>query len=150
VGRVSTFSLQYYTTPTMPVRKPCKKPAPYAKKPGPREKHRDERPKMSTTLLPVNKKHDNLTFHNLMVIFAFIDAYLPPGKAAVVEHFGNKAGGTFVFTQSTLSHKMKDQKYLEARLHSNPNALSSQCPCVVARPDVECALGEVYGNHGQV
>ena len=29
---------------------------------------------------------------------------------------------------------------MEARIHSNSNALSSKQPCVITRPDVGCAL----------
>ena len=29
---------------------------------------------------------------------------------------------------------------MEAWMHSNPNALSSKQPCIITRPDVDCAL----------
>jgi hypothetical protein len=58
----------------------------------------------------------------------------------VVDHFSSLANGALKFTQSTLSHKIKQRQELEECMHSNPSALSSKCPCIVTRPDVERAL----------
>ncbi|KAG2080299.1 hypothetical protein BD769DRAFT_1556561 [Suillus cothurnatus] len=48
--------------------------------------------------------------------------------------------GALAFSQSALSRALKRRPELEARINSNPNALSSKRPSVVTRPDVEQAL----------
>lgn len=61
-------------------------------------------------------------------------------QAEVVQHFRSLKKGTLTFTQSTLSRKVKKRAELEARVGSNPNALSSKRARVVTRPDVKRAL----------
>ena len=45
-----------------------------------------------------------------------------------------------MFTQATLSRRLKDHEHIESHAHSNPTALSSKRPQVVTRPDMEEAL----------
>lgn len=73
-------------------------------------------------------------------MFAFIDSHRDISQADVVSHFRTRQEGALLFTQSTLSQKIKDWKKLKARIESNPMALSSKHPRVVAQPDVEEAL----------
>jgi hypothetical protein len=63
-------------------------------------------------------------------------------QQAVVKYFETKAEGPLIFTQATLSQKLKPnmRAELEARVSETPNALSSKRPHVVTRPDVEKAL----------
>ncbi|KAF8482661.1 hypothetical protein DFH94DRAFT_612029, partial [Russula ochroleuca] len=123
------------------IRKPRDKPAPYsyAQKPGPKPKGVTDAPKTSAKMATTGTR-DNLTLRDWMTIFAFIDSHPDMAQAAVVNHFKSKATGALVFTQSTLSRKLKQREKLEERVQSNPNALSSKRPRVVTRPDIERAL----------
>jgi len=58
----------------------------------------------------------------------------------IVNHFKSLQSGALIFTQSTLSRKLKERLTLEARIKDNPNALSSKRPRIVTRPDVDRAL----------
>lgn len=58
----------------------------------------------------------------------------------VVEFFAERKEGPLIFTQSSLSRKLRDRAKLEDRVHENPNALSGKRSRVVTRPDVERAL----------
>jgi hypothetical protein len=95
-------------------------------------------PATSTKL--VNTKRDNLTLQDWLTVYSFIDDHPDLSQSAVVAHFKSRAEGALVFTQSTLSRKMKMRSELEARVDSNPNALSSKRPRVVTCPEVERAL----------
>jgi hypothetical protein len=112
--------------PAEPTRRP-RKLAPYARKPGPKGKQTKDSPATSAKTV-ATETHENLTLHDWMTVFAFIDAHPALGQTAVVEHFKSKAVGALVFTQSTLSRKLKDRTKLEARVQSYPNALSSKRP----------------------
>ena len=59
-----------------------------------------------------------------------------------MKYFETKAKGALIFTQATLSWKLKPQMHaeLEACVSEAPNALSSKRPHVVMHPDVEKAL----------
>ena len=59
-----------------------------------------------------------------------------------MKYFETKAKGALIFTQVTLSWKLKPQIHaeLEACVSETPNALSSKRPHVVMHPDVEKAL----------
>jgi hypothetical protein len=121
----------------IPVRKP-RKPTPYsyAQKPGPKPKA--DAPK--TSAKKATKTRDNLTLRDWMTVFAFMDSHPDMAQTAIVDHFKSKSANALVFTQSTLSRKLKEREKLEERVESNPNALSSKRPRVVTRPDVERAL----------
>jgi len=78
----------------------------------------------------------NLTLFDWMTIYAYVDTLPQPIKQVdMVEYFATRPEGPLIFTQSTLSHPK-----MEARVHSNPNALSSKQPCIVTRPEVDRAL----------
>lgn len=94
-----------------------------------------------TSAQPIqSRKRNNLTLHDWMTVFAYIDAHPGTSQDAIVEHFKTRAEGTLTFDQSTLSRKIKGRKELEARVSDHPNALSSKRVRVVTRPDVERAL----------
>ena len=135
------FQTQHFAA-LMPLelkRKARKKPAPYASKPGPRGKHPKDTVATSAKSA-VTSKRDNLTLGDWMTVFGFIDTHPYLGQNDIVAHFKSKVDGALVFTQATLSRKLKDRARLEARVESNPIALSSKRPRVVTRPDVERAL----------
>jgi len=58
-------------------------------------------------------------------------------QAEIVEHFKTRPEGGLIFTQSTLSQKIKDRTKLETQTEANLSALSSKCPWVVTGHDVE-------------
>jgi len=118
-------------------RKPREKPAVYTRQP--RTKKDKNAPK--TSAKPVENHHrENLTLHDWKTVYAFVDAHPGMSQGQVVDHFKTKRDGALIFTQSTLSRKMKNRSDLEARTDSYPNALSSKRPRIVTRPDVERAL----------
>ena len=123
--------------PPEPTRKPREKPQPYQQKPKvPIVKNA---PKTSAKIVK-EKKHENLTLHDWMTIFAFIDEHPEMTQGSIVKHFASKSNNALLFNQCTLSRKLKSREELEKRVTSHPNALSSKRPRVVTRPDVERAL----------
>ncbi|KIK76371.1 hypothetical protein PAXRUDRAFT_782226 [Paxillus rubicundulus Ve08.2h10] len=58
------------------------------------------------------------------MVFTYIDACPSISQANVVNHFKTLKSGAFIFTQSTLSYKLKDHPKLEECVNDNPNALS--------------------------
>ena len=95
-------------------------------------------PKTSVKIVK-EKRHENLTLHDWMTVFTFIDEHPEMTQSSIVRHFASKPNA-LIFNQCTLSRKLKSQEELEKCVTSHPNALSSKCPCVVTRPDVERAL----------
>ena len=89
---------------------------------------------------PEGEQRSNLTLHDWLMVFAFIDTHPDMSQDAIVEHFKGHHNGALIFTQSTLSQKIRDRKKLEARVNEFPNALSSKRPRIVTRPDVDQAL----------
>jgi hypothetical protein len=98
------------------VHKPCEKPAPYACKP---KVVKDKNaPKTSTQ--PAKKgKWDNLTLHDWMTVYGFVDAHPSMSQMEVVNHFKSKPDYALVFNQATLSRKLKNQTEMEERVNSN-------------------------------
>ena len=86
------------------------------------------------------KRQNNLTLSDWLTVFAYIDNHPHEPQEAIVNHFQTQVEGALFFDQSTLSWNIKKRPELEARVHQSANTLSSKCPCVVTRPDVEKAL----------
>ena len=86
------------------------------------------------------QQRSNLTLHDWIVVFAYIDAHPGQSQDAIVEHFKTRHEGALIFNQSTLSRRLRDRKSLEQRVNEFPNALSSKRPRIVTRPDVDRAL----------
>jgi len=99
-----------------------------------------ETPKSSAGLIgEMGRK--NLTRFDWMTVYAYVDTLPQPIKQAdVVKYFATRPEGPLIFTASTLSCKLQHRSGMEARVSSNPNALSSKRPRVVTRPDVDHAL----------
>src|SRR5438046_7490343 len=104
-------------------RKPREKRAPYKCKP----KARVPKDTPATSAIP-EKTRENLTLHDWMIVFMYMDSHPDLGQHEIVKHFKTKPGGTLIFNQSTLSRKLKKRTELEARAQSTPNVLSSKCP----------------------
>ncbi len=124
--------------PHVPTRKPRPNVAPY--KPRVRkEKPKKDAPKSSA--IPVEKKRrSNLTLHDWLTVFHFVDQHPDMSQQAVSNHFATRVEGMLKFSQEQLSRRLKTRPELEARVSETPNALSSKRPHVVTRPDVERAL----------
>src|SRR5258706_14507026 len=99
-----------------------------------------ETPKSSAR--PIEKrKRENLTLSDWMTVYAYVDTLPQPvNQGAVVKFFATRPEGALLFTQPTLSRKLRHRSEMEARVDSNPNALSSKRPRIVTRPDVDRAL----------
>ena len=126
--------------PHVPTRKPRDKPAPYKLRKC-YERQKKDAPK--TSAQPVKRTtRENLTLHDWMTVFKFVDEHPTMSQQAIVKHFETRLEGALVFTQATLSRKLDPKKRteLEERVSETPNALSSKRPHIVTRPDVERAL----------
>jgi hypothetical protein len=119
-------------------RKPRDKPAAY-NRPAKRQKITKDTPRTSAHS-PKSSPRQNLTLSDWMTVYSFIRSHPHVTQTEIVEHFKSLKSGALVFTQSTLSRKLREQPKLEARINDNPNALSSKRPRIVTRPDVERAL----------
>ena len=92
----------------------------------------------------------NLTLFDWMTVYAYVDTLTQPiNQGDVIKYFATRPEGALHFTQSTLSRKLQHHSELEARVHSNPNALSSKQPRIITRPDVDCALWLWVGHMEQ-
>ena len=111
--------------------------APYDRS-APRKPEAKDAPK--TSARKITNKKENLTLHDWITVFNYIDEHQNASQDAIVKHFKTRVEGALIFDQSTLSRNLKRRKEMEARVHENPNALSSKRPRIVTRPDVEKAL----------
>jgi hypothetical protein len=119
-------------------RKPRDKPAVY-NRPAKRQKITKDTPRTSAHS-PKCTSHQNLTLSDWITVYSFVDSHPTVSQTEIIEHFKSLKSGALNFTQSTLSHKLREHPKMEARINDNPNALSLKRPRIVTRPDVECAL----------
>jgi hypothetical protein len=127
-------------------RKVRAKLGPGSTKPGPAKgshtkKSASKAPK--TSAQPVVKRtRDNLTLHDWLTVIGFVDEHPQMSQDAVVAHFNTLATGALLFTQGTLSRKLRPgtRAELERRTLETPNALLSKRPRVVTAPKVDRAL----------
>lgn len=118
-------------------RKPREKPAPYQRQPkAPVQK---DVPKTAAKPAQTTQR-ENLTGHDWMTVYAYVDDHPGLPQVDIVRHFASKTDGALIFTQSTLSRKLKSRPEFEKRVSSYPNGLSSKRARIVTRPDVERAL----------
>jgi Tc5 transposase DNA-binding domain len=120
-------------------RKPCDPP-----KTTPPAKQRKigvpkDAPRTSAQLSNTSSRQ-NLTLSDWMTVYSYVDSHPNVAQADIVRHFNTLATGALIFNQSTLSRKLHNRSKMEARVNSNPTALSSKRPRIVIRPDVERAL----------
>ena len=123
----------------VPTRPPRPKPPPYKRKP------RKAPPKggpgpISSAKPPETRQRENLTLHDWLTVFAYMDAHPEVSQMDTVNFFRTRAEGALEFTQASLSWRLKTRGEAECRAQSNPTALSSKRPRIVTRPDVEEAL----------
>jgi hypothetical protein len=76
-----------------------------------------------------------------MTVYSYVDTLPQPiNQGEVVKYFATRPQGALVFSQATLSRKLRQRPDMEACVESNPNALSSKRPRIVTRPDVDHVL----------
>ena len=115
-------------------RKPRPKPKPYNFKP----KAPKTKDVHATSAKPIqDNRRKNLTLGDWMTIFAYAEQHPDLNQGKIIEHFATRKEGALIFTQSTLSRKLRDKDQLKERVHTIPNALSLKHPRVVTRPDVK-------------
>jgi len=118
-------------------RKLREKPGPYQRQPkAPVQK---DAPRTSGKTASTMQR-ENLTGHDWMTVYAFVDEHPGMSQGDVVWHFASKTTNALIFTQSTLSRKLKSRPDFEKHVASYPNGLSSKRARIVTRPDVERAL----------
>ena len=125
-----------------PTNEPTRKPRPGKPKPYVRNVQKPAKtnaPKTSAHLAHSNRR-ENLTVHDWMTVFTYMDMHPSMSQGEIVNHFKGRAEGALIFNQSTLSRNWKRWTDLEERGKSNPNGMSSKRPRIVTRPDVERAL----------
>ncbi len=94
---------------TDPKRKPRNEHAPYKPR-KPKVAGNKNPPK--TSAQPVKtRKRSNLTLHDWMTVFSYIDKHPGISQDTIVDHFGSKAEGPLIFDQTpTTMTTMENQK----------------------------------------
>ncbi|KAF8262143.1 hypothetical protein EI94DRAFT_1468226, partial [Lactarius quietus] len=87
-----------------------------------------------------SRGHKNLTVHDWLTVFAFVDTHPNISQTGVCNHFHSLADGALEFNQATLSRKLKKRTDVEAYATSFLNAASTKCEHIVTCPDVDRAL----------
>ena len=111
---------------------------PYSRKPGPKGPHTRNQPASAST--QVKQPSQQLTNHDWLTVFAWMDANPNRPQQSIVDHFANRREGPLRFNQGTLSRKLKKRGDIEALVKANPAALSARRQRVVVSPEVERAL----------
>ena len=111
---------------------------PYSQKPGPRGPHPQNQPASASKQVKLPSKQ--LTNHNWLSVFTWIDANPRRSQQDVVDHFTNRQEDPLCFNQAILSCKLKKRGDIEAAVKANPAALSARRQRTVVAPEVEQAL----------
>jgi hypothetical protein len=130
-GPVSQPSLKY---------KPQAEHAPYKLRKPQVNVNKNSAQSLAQPLQSNKKSQCNLTLHNWLTVFTYIDEHPGIFQDAIVQYFKTRPNGALIFDQSTLSCKLGKHENLQACIHEFPNVLLMKQPCIVTRPDVECAL----------
>ncbi|KIK91453.1 hypothetical protein PAXRUDRAFT_797483 [Paxillus rubicundulus Ve08.2h10] len=122
-------------------REPRPKPAPYVcKSQADLESHPTDAPPTSVKSIKSNKHRDNLTLHDWLTMFSFIDSHPNTPQEYIVVHFKTLQKGALEFMLSMLSQKLRGHAELEQHANSHRNALSGKHPRAVTSPEVDKAL----------
>lgn len=113
-------------------------PGPYARKPGPKGPRPQSQPASASKC--VKQPSKQLTNHDWLTVFSWIDDNPHRSQQDVVDHFGNRREGPLHFNQATLSRKLKKRCDIETMVKVNPAALSARRQRIVVAPEVERAL----------
>ncbi|KIJ26725.1 hypothetical protein M422DRAFT_272186 [Sphaerobolus stellatus SS14] len=63
----------------------------------------------SSAIQPAQKGRKNLTLHDWLTVFQWIDEHPNVNQSKIVEHFATLQEGALIFTQSTLSRKLQSR-----------------------------------------
>ena len=89
-----------------------------------------EAPKTSTQPIKI-AKCKNLTLFDWMTVYTYVDTLPQPiNQGEVVKYFATRPQGTLLFSQPTLSRKLRQHSEMEARVKSIPNALTNLRWCL--------------------
>ncbi|KAF9643910.1 hypothetical protein BDM02DRAFT_3103728 [Thelephora ganbajun] len=111
---------------------------PYTQKPGPKGPHPQNQPASASKR--VKQPSKQLTNHDWLTVFAWIDVNPNQSQQDIVDHFANQGDSPLRFNQATLSRKLKKRGDIEQTVKANPAALSARRQRVVVSPEVEQAL----------
>ena len=82
--------------------------------------------KTSTQLIK-KAKQENLTLWDWLTVYAYVNTLPQPiNQGEVVQYFATRPQGALLFSQPTLSCKLRQCPEMEAHVDSIPNALSSK------------------------
>ena len=127
------------TMPAIPSEKNCKHTVTlYAQKPGPKGPHPRNQPGSASKQVKQSSKQ--LTNHDWLTVFVWINTNPNRSQQDVVDHFVNQWDNPLYFTQATLSCKLKKKGDIKATVKANPAALSARRQRVVVAPEVKRAL----------
>src|SRR5258706_9375431 len=102
----------------------------------------NETPKISAR--PIQKTRENLTLFDWMTVYTYVDTLPQPiNQGEVVKHFATRPEHALLFTQSTLSRKLRQHSEMAARVDSHPNALSSKRIVARVQAKVDLARGVI-------
>jgi len=107
---------------------------PYSKKLGPKGPHPRNQAKSASK--PAKAPSTQLTNHDWLTIFKWVDANIHRSQQDAVNHFANQES-PLRFNQGTLSRKLKKRTDIESAVKANPAALSARRQRVVVSPEVE-------------
>ena len=111
---------------------------PYSRKPGPKGPRPQNQPVSASKQAKTRSKQ--LTNHDWLTVFTWIDANPSRSQQEVVDHFANRQGSPLRFNQATLSRRLQKRADIELAVKANPAALSARRQRVVVSPEVERAL----------
>ena len=104
---------------------------PYSRKPGP------NRNQPASALKKIKQPSKQLTSHDWLTVFTWIDTNPYRSQQDVVDYFANRREGPLHFDQATLSRKSKNRGDI---VKVNPAALSARRQRVIVAPEIERAL----------
>ena len=110
----------------------------YTQKPGPKGPHPQNQPASASKQVKLPSKQ--LTNHDWLTVFTWIDTNPHRSQQDAVDHFANQQQNPLQFNQGTLSHKLKKRSDIEEMVKVNPASPPARRPRVVVSPDVERAL----------
>ena len=96
-------------------RKPRPKPLPYNRKP---RKQAEKDAPVTAAKIKSKATRENLSLHDWLTVFAYIDKHPSISQGDIVGHFASKTNGSLHFTQSTLSRRSND--YGENGMEGSP------------------------------
>ncbi|KAJ7763933.1 hypothetical protein B0H14DRAFT_2307236, partial [Mycena olivaceomarginata] len=103
------------------------------------------KPTHATSALPPKQTtRAHLTTGDWLTVYEYKDKHPLADQPDIMKHFATRREGALLFTQSTLSRKLRDRAAIEKCADETLNALSAKKSCVTTRPDVERCVVEWY------